>query len=175
MGRLPLRGQRRYALGHRHREFDRRSRPRASRLEAVGAGANVRLVNQVDVEAYLKGMGEVRDPSWPPAALQTQAVAARTYALRAMATGGELCDDDRCQVYLGAQAEYAAMNKAVDGTAKKVVSFGKTFASTVYSANGGGFSATTLEGFGTDSGFPYLRAGPYTTQDPMPWTVRVAL
>src|SRR5947207_1099287 len=152
MGRLPLRGQRRYALGHRHREFDRRSRPRASRLEAVGAGANVRLVNQVDVEAYIKGVGEVRDPSWPPAALQTQAVAARTYALRAMSTGGELCDDDRCQVYLGSQAEYAAMNKAVDATARRVLAYNGGLASAVYSANAGGFSATTLEGFGKESG-----------------------
>jgi len=152
-----------------------RSRQYRGVIEALGAPGGVRLVNQLDVETYLKGMGEVRDPSWPQPALQTQAVAARTYALRAMSTGGELCDDDRCQVYLGAQAEYPAMNKAVDTTAKKVVSFGKSFASTVYSANGGGFSATTLEGFGNDSGLPYLKAGPYTTQDPMPWTVKVAL
>ena len=72
-------------------------------------------LNEVDVEQYLRGMGEVRDPSWPAAALRAQAVAARTYALRAMAVAGELCDTQRCQVYLGADAEYGAMNKAVRG------------------------------------------------------------
>src|SRR5689334_24104878 len=37
-------------------------------------------------------------------------------------------------------------------------------------------SATTEEGFGTNSaGYPYLRAGPYTTRDTAPWEVRVAL
>ena len=37
--------------------------------------------------------------------------------LRAMAGAGELCADQRCQVYLGQQAEYAAMSKAVMATA----------------------------------------------------------
>jgi SpoIID/LytB domain protein len=146
--------------------------------EATAAGTPLRLVNHVDVETYLRGMGEVRDPSWPPAALRAQAVAARTYALRAMAAGGELCDDQRCQVYLGAAAEYRAMDKAVADSRGQVVVFGKRLAATVYSANGGGVSATRQEGFGTpdaDQSYPYLRSVPYTTQDPLPWSVRVAL
>ena len=69
------------------------------------------FVDHIDVEQYLRGMGEVRNPSWPKASLMTQAIAARTYALRSV--GGELCDYDRCQVYLGANAEYGAMDKAV--------------------------------------------------------------
>ena len=101
------------------------------------------------VEQYLKGMGEVRDPSWPLASLETQAIAARTYALRSL--GGELCADDRCQVYLGAGAEYAAMDKAVSATRGQVVTYGDGLASTVYSANAGGFSATPPEGFGLGS------------------------
>ncbi|MCU1462618.1 MAG: hypothetical protein JWO37_2693 [Acidimicrobiales bacterium] len=144
--------------------------------EAIADGSQLRLVNQLDVEDYLRGMGEVRDPSWPAASLQTQAVAARTYALRAMRAGGEICDDDRCQVYLGAQAEYPAMDKAVAATRGAVVAYGGSFASTVYSANGGGVSATTEEGFGTNSnGYPYLRAAPYTTRNPAPWRVTIAL
>jgi SpoIID/LytB domain protein len=146
-------------------------------IEATAQRGPFRLVNQVDVEHYLRGMGEVRNPSWPPAALRAQATAARTYALRAMAANGELCDDTRCQVYLGAQAEYAAMDKAVADTRGQVVAAGKTLASTVYSANGGGFSASRQEGFGSpdDGAYPYLRPAPYPTQDPSPWTVRVAL
>jgi stage II sporulation protein D len=146
-------------------------------MEATAARGPFRLVNQVDVEAYLKGMGEVRNPSWPAASLRAQALAARTYALRAMAANGELCDDQRCQVYLGAQAEYAAMDKAVNDTKGQVLLFDRKLASTVYSANGGAHSASRQEGFGVadDKGYPYLRPAPYPTQDPSPWSVRVAL
>lgn len=145
----------------------------------TAATGTLRVVNEVDVETYLKGMGEVRDPRWPPAALRAQAIAARTYALRAMLLGGgEICDTQRCQVYLGAQAEYAAMNKAVDDTRGQVLAYGRQLASAVYSANGGGHSASREEGFGTpvgDTSAPYLRPAPYPTQDPHPWTVAVAL
>jgi SpoIID/LytB domain protein len=139
-------------------------------------GTGLRVVNHLDVEQYLRGMGEVRDPSWPAASLRSQAIAARTYALRAMAGGGELCDTTRCQVYLGRQAEYAAMDRAVADTKGQVLTFGGRLASAVYSANGGGHSATREEGFGAAGGdYPYLRAAPYETKDPMPWTVVVGL
>ena len=144
-------------------------------IEATGGAGGLRLVNQVDVEQYLKGMGEVLDPSWPPASLRAQAIAARTYALRAMAASGEVCETQRCQVYLGAQAEYAAMNKAVDATSGQVLLFRGSLASAVYSANGGGFSASPEEGFGTLDTPGYLRPAAYPTKDPLPWNVTVAL
>ncbi len=145
-------------------------------IEATASSGTLRFVNAVDVETYLKGMGEVRDPNWPPAALRAQAIAARTYALRAMAGGGELCDTERCQVYLGAQAEYPAMNKAVDDSREKVLVFNGALISAVYSANGGGFSASREEGFGVlDDSVPYLRPAPYLTKDPGAWSVSVAL
>src|SRR5207249_1996898 len=147
-------------------------------LEATGlpGATGLRLVNELDVESYLRGMGEVRDPSWPPASLRAQAIAARTYALRAMATSGELCDDERCQVYLGEQAEYTAMDRAVAQTQGQVLVYGRALASAVYSSNGGGVSASPEEGFGTaGANYPYLRAAPYLTRDPRPWTARVAL
>jgi len=145
-------------------------------IEATAASGTLRFVNTVDVETYLKGMGEVLDPTWPPAALRAQAVAARTYAMRAMAAGGEICDTQRCQVYLGAQAEYPAMNKAVDDSRERVLTFGGALISAVYSANGGGFSANREEGFGVvDDSIPYLRAAAYSTKDAGAWTVTVAL
>jgi stage II sporulation protein D len=154
---------------------DRGARYRGSVEAAFGAGA-LRLVNEVDVEQYLRGMGEVRDPSWPLASLEAQAVAARTYALRAMQKSGEICDTQRCQVYLGQQAEYPAMDRAVAATSGQVLTYGGTYAAAVYSANGGGVSATPEEGFGTpDSAYPYLKAARYTTKSPDPWQVRIAL
>jgi stage II sporulation protein D len=145
-------------------------------VEAIPTGTGIRLVNQLDIEHYLRGMAEVRDPNWPAAALRTQAIAARTYALRAMAAAGEICDGQRCQVYLGQQAEYAAMDKAVAATAGEVLVYKQSLASAVYSANAGGFSASREEGFGTSGpGYEYLRPARYVTQNPMPWRLTVGL
>lgn len=145
-------------------------------IEMTPTGGGLRFVNQVNVETYLKGMGEVRNPKWPAASLQAQATAARTYAMRAMAAGGELCDTQRCQVYLGADAEYAEMNRAVLATAGQVLMFGKAMASAVYSANGGGHSATRAEGFGvTTASLPYLRAAPYLSDNVDNWHVTISL
>lgn len=144
-------------------------------LHAIG-GAGLRVVNELDVEEYLRGMGEVIDSSWPQASLGAQAVAARTYALRAMALGGELCDTQDCQVYLGAQAEYGAMNAAVAATRSQVVLHDGRLAQTVYSASGGGVTATPEEGFGTSGqGLPYLGPVSYPTADPQPWVQRIPL
>lgn len=145
-------------------------------LVAVGDGGSLRVVNHVDVEQYLRGMGEVLDPNWPAAALRAQAIAARTYALLAAKGGVELCDDQECQVYLGSQAEYGAMDRAVAATRGQVLLFRSSLAATVYSANAGGVSATPEEGFGRPGqDYPYLRTAPYPTRDPFPWTVKLAL
>jgi len=144
-------------------------------LEATASGGPLRIVNQLDVETYLKGMGEV--PSdWPIEAIAAQAVVARTYALRAMSYSGELCDYDLCQVYIGADREAAGQNNAVDATRGQVVRYNGELASTVYSADAGGITATTLEGFGTPAdSYPYLQVVRYDTPDPLPWRTEVAL
>ena len=151
-------------------------------MEATGlpGAGGLRLMNELDVESYLRGMGEVRDPSWPPASLRAQAIAARTYALRAMASSGEICADERCQVYLGQQAEYPAMDEAVRRTAGQVLTFAGQLAATFYSANGGGVSASPEEGFGptavrSPTAFPYLRAARYPAGEANPWSVTIAL
>ena len=145
-------------------------------VDVAPVAGGLRFVNQVNVETYLRGMGEVRNPNWPAASLQAQAIAARTYALRAMASGGELCDSQKCQVYIGSDAEYAAMDKAVAATSGQVLTYGKSLASAVYSANAGGRSANPEEGFGMPGkSYPYLRAAPYPTENMDPWQVTLAL
>ena len=153
-----------------------RGRSYRGNIEAEASSGVLTLVNQLNVETYLTGMGEVRDPDWPLASLETQAVAARTYALRAMATAGQLCDDTRCQVYLGTAGEYPAGEQAAADTAGMVLTYGGQLADTVYSANAAGFSASTQEGFGsTGSGVPYLRPAPYPTGNPSPWSLMAGL
>ncbi len=68
-----------------------------------------RSLNRVDVmelEEYLRGVVPAEMPgSWPMEALKAQAVAARTYAMRAIAhprhaaQGADLCDTAQCQAY----------------------------------------------------------------------------
>lgn len=153
---------------------DDRGRSYRGVIEATG-GSALRLVNLLGVEDYLRGMAEVPG-TWPPAAIQAQTVAARTYALRAMQAGGELCDDARCQVYVGRTAESPGQDAAVAATAKQVLTYDGGFAAAVYSADAGGVSATTLEGFGTPDGvYPYLTTVRYETDNPLPWHLEVGL
>jgi stage II sporulation protein D len=147
---------------------DDRGRAYRGAIEA-NAGGGLRLINIVGVEDYLRGMAEVPS-TWPAAAVQAQTVAARTYALRAMQASGEICDDARCQVYVGATAESSGQNAAVAATAERVLTYGGQLAAAVYSADAGGVSANTFEGFGTPDGvYPYLRNVAYATDNPLPW------
>jgi SpoIID/LytB domain protein len=133
-----------------------------------------RLVNVLDVEEYLRGLGEV-PAGWPMAALRTQAVAARTYALRAVGAGRPLgydvCDDTRCQVYLGMSAEHPRTTAAARDTRGEVVTYAGRLADTFYSANAGGITATPGEGFGGTATSPYLPAGTRAPGGVDPWTV----
>lgn len=119
-------------------------------------------MNTVGVEDYLGGLDEV-PAAWPAAALQAQAVAARTYALKATESraprGYDLCDDDRCQVYLGAQAESETGRDAAQATRGEVVTYAGSLADTFYSANAGGVTASLPEGFGGTHDLAYLPGG----------------
>jgi stage II sporulation protein D len=145
-------------------------------VQATAGGPGLTLVNHLDVEQYLRGMGEVLEPSWPAAALRAQAIAARTYALWTLAAGRNLCDTQQCQVYLGAGAEYGAMDAAVAATRGQVVTYHGALAQAVYSANAGGVSATAEEGFGPGSiDEPYLQPVHYQARDPRPFTAVMTL
>jgi SpoIID/LytB domain protein len=136
-----------------------------------------RLVNVLDIEDYLRGLGEV-PASWPMAALRTQAVAARTYALRAVGAGQPLgydvCDDTRCQVYLGIQGESSRTSAAARDTRGEVVTYRGALADTFYSANAGGITASPAEGFGGSVTLPYLPAGTPAPGDVKPWRLTLS-
>lgn len=140
-------------------------------LQVSGA---LTVTNHLDVEAYLRGMIEVPG-HWPPAAVQAQTIAARTFALRAVASGGSICDTDACQVYLGVARESPGLDAAVDATRGTVVTYNGGLAATFYSASAGGISASPQEGFGNDSAVPYLQPVSHPDANPQPWSVDVAL
>jgi stage II sporulation protein D len=75
-------------------------------LVAAPDGSGVAVVDRLPFEDYLDGIAEMPS-NWPAAALEAQAVAARTYALWQVLThpagpgGGQICATDACQVYAG--------------------------------------------------------------------------
>lgn len=131
---------------------------------AVGpvAVSGLRVVNRVGLEAYLAGVIAREVPaSWPAAALQAQAVAARSYALahRAADETFDLYADERSQVYGGIAAEHPATTAAIRATAASVLLYAGRVADTLFSASNGGRTMSAAEAYpGNPDPPPYLAA-----------------
>jgi stage II sporulation protein D len=113
--------------------------PRTLRVLRASTGR----VEEVPVEAYVAAVlpGEM-GPRAPAAALEAQAVAARSYALARMdrhaEDGADLCDTVHCQVYLGlshATPETRAASRATDGIV--LVQSGRVIAAPFHACCGG--------------------------------------
>jgi len=118
----------------------------------------LRAINALPLEQYLYGVVSAEMPStWLPAALESQAVAARSYAL-ASRRGGAAFDvyaDGRSQAYLGVSVETPAAKEAVDETAGEVLLYNGNVAETFFSSSTGGRTQSAADAFGPP-GRPYL-------------------
>jgi stage II sporulation protein D len=124
----------------------------------------------LDIEKYLYGVVPLESsPSWPAAALQAQAIVARTYALqkRTLSRAYDVLASDADQRYGGPAAEHPASSAAVDATHGQTLAYLGGPASVFYSACCGGHSADANELWG-HAGIPYLRGvdDPYCTAAP---------
>jgi SpoIID/LytB domain protein len=103
-------------------------------------------VNVLALQSYLRGVVAREMPSsWSAAALQAQAVAARTYAAydRAHAPAGrpyQTCDSTSCQVYGGVAAETPATDAAVAATNGQVLTYAGQPAFTQFGSSSGGWT-----------------------------------
>jgi stage II sporulation protein D len=101
----------------------------------------VRTVDAVGLDDYVRGVVAAEMPaSWSPAALEAQAIAARTYAITTTVdgTGYDLFDDTRSQMYGGVDAETATTDAAVRATAGQVVTDdGRPVVTYFFSSSGG--------------------------------------
>jgi stage II sporulation protein D len=116
------------------------------------AGAHFDTINFLPLDTYLRAVVPRESPSsWRPAALQAQAVAARTYAvyyrIRSGSRGYDLCDTTACQVYGGWGSEAATTNTAIRATAGQIRLYRNTPIIAEFSSSNGGATAA--------SGVPY--------------------
>jgi len=129
----------------------------------TGTAGGVSTINEVGLEDYVQGIGEV-PPTWPVEALKAQAIAARSYALNRLETspasapykqaGADICNTDSCQVYAGLAKEQqgGGWAAAVAATAGQVVLYNGAPIFAEYSSSNGG---RTVAG-----SFPYLKSVP---------------
>jgi stage II sporulation protein D len=111
-------------------------------LRIILSGAKADVVNELPLEAYLRGVVPMEMPSsWPVAARQAQTIAARSYAavrIRPGTSTFDVYDDTRSQVYRGVRAEAAAADAVIAETANLVLYSGTAIASAMFHSTGGG-------------------------------------
>lgn len=128
-------------------DSDRTTRlyPGSLRLQQNAYGSYT-LVNQVPLEAYLRGVvpHEIGTFAAQPV-LEVQSILARTYALRNLRRFAidnyQLCADTQCQVYFGLGDAHPKTDRAIAATRGKVLTYQNELVDAVYSANTGGVTA----------------------------------
>ncbi len=132
-------------------------------VDFVPDGGTVAVINRLDLEEYLRGVlpGEIgsRDPR-DRAALQAQAVAARSYAAARMGERRPLYDVTSTvadQVYGGVTVERPETDDAVRATRGLVLTWGDRIITAPYHSHGGAMTAGVDEVFWKRGAEPYLR------------------
>jgi SpoIID/LytB domain protein len=137
-------------------------------LELDPSNGRLDVINRVGVESYLRGVVPAESPpSWPPAELEAQAIAARSYTVASppQQPGFDVYADTRSQQYGGYDAETTATDAAVSATAGEVVTYGAKPVATYYFASSGGATESVQNVFMGATPEPYLMAvlDPYDT------------
>ena len=117
-------------------------------------------VDVLGLDDYAKGVVAREMPaSWQPQALDSQAVAARTYgAFERSANPNrsyDICDSSACQVYGGVAAEDSRSTAAVVATAGKILTAGGAPAFAQFGSSNGGWTAAGGESYLPAKADPY--------------------
>jgi len=124
-----------------------------------GSAGGVTVVNQLDIDSYIRGVVAAEMPSsWHPEALKAQAVAARSYA-RAASPRSRIFDhypDTRSQVYRGVAGERRSTNAAVRATARQVLTYNGEVITAYFFSTSGGHTENVQNGFIGATPQPYL-------------------
>ena len=131
-------------------------------LVITNTGGDLLVVNRLLMDDYLKGVVPLEigtRANADAAAVEAQAVTARSYALTHLAGPGRPFDMRATvtdQVYGGASAETSVGNRSVDATTGLVLLYGGRVVNAPYSATCGGSSAEPQDVWRT-AGEPYLQ------------------
>ncbi len=133
------------------------SRRYRGRLQFLVRGGQVQVVNHLGIETYLASVvGSEMPHRWPLPALQAQAVAARTYALRQRGKAGDF--DVKAtvssQVYRGVESETPSTIEVVESTRSLVLVHAGRLINAVFHSSSGG--ATEPSGEVWRNQLPYL-------------------
>ncbi len=131
----------------------------------------VAVVNGLSLDTYLRGVVPSESPArWPIAALEAQAVAARSYAVFQLKPSSwyDLVPTTADQVYGGVAAERPRSDHAVYATLGQVLNYGGAIARTYYSASSGGRTEAVQDAWPGTAPIPYLRSvpDPYDSYSP---------
>lgn len=122
----------------------------------VQSANRVSVVNDVGLEQYLAGVVPVEmPPTWPAAALEAQAIAARSYAARRLRPNlsyFDVPDDSSSQVYRGILAERPSTNAAIAATTTIVLRSGATIVNALFHSTGGGATESNENVYTTATG-----------------------
>jgi stage II sporulation protein D len=134
-------------------------------------GRHLSVVNALPLDTYLRGVVPSESPShWPLAALQAQAVAARSYAVSELrpAAWYDLLPTTSDQVYGGVAAERPHSDEAVYKTLGQVLTWNGQVARTYYSSSSGGRTEAVEDAWPGSAPIPYLRSvpDPYDSYSP---------
>ena len=140
-------------------------------------GENLTVMNVVNLEDYVKGVVPYEmDKRWPLAALEAQAVCARTYACRTSSHQNfDVCSTTCCQVYYGVGGSSDITDRAVENTAGEMLYYdGVLVQNAVYHSSNGGATEDVANVWGSVRGYLKGKVDPYESQISIPnyeWSV----
>ena len=129
------------------------------------------IITTVPLEEYLYSVvPHEMTPSWPAAALQAQAVCARTYVLQRSdpRRAYDVVPSELDQVYTGINSESVVSRAAIDATTGLVLRFSDEYARVMYSSCCGGHTEAANDAWGGVP-IPYLSGVPCTTCTASPY------
>ncbi len=135
--------------------------------DEIRADTNSQFINILPLEDYLQGIGEM-SASWQPNALESQVIAARTYALYHMgefsSENYDLQNGTVDQSYVGyskneecIKSNYCNWEDAVSSTNGDILTYNGGIIDSVYAASNGGYNLSDSEVWGGSA--PYLQSG----------------
>ncbi len=141
----------------------------------IKKGDKYRVVNELPLESYLRAVvpSELGPQVYPELeALKSQAVAARTYAIKSLGryskSGYDICDGPACQAYFGAGTEHPLSDQAVAETAGLVMTYQGEFIDALYTSTCGG-ETDDVENVFPGRAEPYLRGKTSYLMEPASW------